>query len=509
MAIKQQFHFGQRSCGILLHLTSLPGRHGSGDLGPAAHEFIDFCAAASQTWWQMLPVGPIGPPPGFSPYSSSSTRSGEPMLIHLDSLREHDLLSKDELRPPGTFRDDRVNYAAVQPWRTRRLRLAFARLPQASSRLRRDIDEFSERTRGWLDDETLFAAIKRSSRGKPWWKWDRSLARRDPAALEEARRSLRDEIGFHRFCQFLFFTQWQALRRHAHVQNVGLVGDLPIFVAHDSVDVWCNPSLFQLDRAGMPRQLSGYPPDVFSPRGQMWGHPQYDWREHERTGFQWWIERFRALFDLFDGVRIDHFLGFDRVWSVPAGKADPRRGRWVDTPGLALFTAVRKALGSLPIIAEDLGRLTDRAAALRDRLQLPGMRVMMFGIGTGGGSQYHRPHDWPPRSVAYTGTHDNDTVVGYFRSLDAASRRRMLDFYNAASERELADAMLRALYASPANTVIAPMQDVLGLDGRARMNVPSTTRGNWAWRLPPRLLTPAVSHRLARLADLYDRTRRG
>lgn len=502
---KQSFHFDRRSCGVLLHLTSLPGRHGSGSLGQTAHDFVDFCAAASQTWWQMLPVGPIGPPPGFSPYSSSSTRSGEPMLIDLESLREQDLLSPAELEPPRSFQAERVVYPAVQPWRLQRLRLAFSRLPRASARFRRGLEQFAQRHRAWLDDDALFAAIKRQTRGRPWWTWDRSLARRAPAALLEAHRVLRDEVAFHRFCQFLFFAQWSALRSHARASGVGLIGDLPIFVAHDSVDVWTHPSLFQLDRSGMPRQLSGYPPDVFSPRGQMWGHPQYDWRAHERSGFAWWIDRFRRLFELFDGVRIDHFLGFDRVWSIPARAADPRKGRWVNTPGLPLFTAVRAALGPLPIIAEDLGRLTPRAAGLRDRLGLPGMRVMMFGVGVGGGSEYHRPHDWPPCSVAYTGTHDNDTVIGYFRSLDAKGKRRMLAFYNAPRRQELPDAMLRALYASPARTVIAPLQDILGLDGRARMNVPATARGNWAWRVAPDRLTPSLARRLARLADLFDR----
>jgi 4-alpha-glucanotransferase len=497
--------FEKRSSGVLLHVTSLPGRHGSGDLGRGAYDFVAFCGQASLTWWQMLPVGPIGPAPGFSPYSSSSTRAGEPMLIDLESLRELDLLTHDELAPPSSFRDDRVLYPLVQPWRATLLRRAFERLPQSSSKLRRDLQDFSQKQASWLDDFALFAAMKRRQRNRPWWKWDRTIARRDQAALRDAAAALRDEADFHRFCQFLFFRQWKELRAAARARGVGLIGDLPIFVAHDSVEVWTSPQLFQLDKNGMPRQLSGYPPDVFSPRGQMWGHPQYDWQAHEREGFAWWIERFAALFGLFDAIRIDHFLGFDRVWSIPARKADPRRGRWVDTPGLALFTAVRKKLGTLPIIAEDLGRLTDRAAALRDRLGLPGMRVMMFGVGVGGGSEYHRPHDWPARSVAYTGTHDNDTVVGYYRSLDAASRRRMLEFYNAPTDRELPDAMLRALYASPARTVITPLQDMLGLDGSARMNVPSTTRGNWAWRVGEHRPTTALARRLARLADLYDR----
>lgn len=497
--------FERRSSGVLLHLTSLPGRHGSGDLGRHAHEFIDFCNRASLTWWQMLPVGPIGPAPGFSPYSSGSTRAGEPMLIDLESLRKLDLLTRAELTPPASFRDDRVLYPLVQPWRAARLRSAFARLPQASAKLRREFEAFSKQQSRWLDDFALFSAMKRRQRNRPWWKWDRRIARRDPSALREASATLRDEADFHRFCQFLFFRQWKQLRTEARARGVGLIGDLPIFVAHDSVEVWTSPHLFELDRNGMPRRLSGYPPDVFSPRGQMWGHPQYDWRAIEREGFAWWIERFSALFALFDAVRIDHFLGFDRVWSIPAHKADPRRGRWVDTPGPALFTAVREKLGVRPIIAEDLGRLTARAAALRDRLELPGMRVMMFGIGVGGGSEYHRPHDWPPRSVAYTGTHDNDTVVGYYRALDADSRRRILEFYNARSDRELPDAMLRALYASPARTVIAPLQDMLGLDGSARMNVPSTTRGNWTWRVGKHRPTAALARRLARLADLYDR----
>ena len=493
--------FDKRTSGLLLHVTSLPGRHGSGDLGNEAIAFVDFAKRARQRWWQMLPVGPIGPPPGYSPYTSSSSHAGEPMLISPDLLREAGLLTDDQAAPSKQANPGKVRYRPILKHRTKQLRQAYDNVASASRSQRSKFEQFCEAQRGWLDDVALFFALKHAYNDRPWWEWDRKVARRDPAALKNVWQSLAGEIRYQQFVQYQFRAQWQRLHDHARRQKVGLIGDVPIFVAHDSVDVWCARHLFKLDRAGMPTRVSGYPPDPFSKKGQLWGHPQYAWSAHEREGFAWWTHRFAGTLELFDAVRIDHFLGFDRVWSIPAKGADARKGRWVDTPGRALFLAMRAKLGKLPIIAEDLGRLTDRAAKLRDDAGFPGMRIMLFAAG----GDYHRPYSYPTNSVAYTGTHDNDTVVGFYRSLKPPGRRQMLKFFGATSPETLPESMLRMLHNSPANTVITPIQDVLGLDGKHRMNVPGTEAGNWVWRATPDMLKPTVADRLADLTRLYGR----
>ena len=504
-----QPRFDRRSSGLLLHITSLPGRHGSGDLGIETARFLDFCQAAGQSWWQVLPVGPPGGPPGNSPYSSYSAAAGSPYLVSLDDLGPASLglLTPRELARPAGADDRRVNFDTVHAFREDRLRLAFRRFREGEGPgyLRSAVERFAAAQRAWLDDFALFCALKKQSGGAPWDAWDRSLRQRAPAALARAADDLADEVAFHQFVQYEFDRQWRRLRDLATLAGVGLVGDIPIFVIHDSVDVWCNPRLFHLDRHGRPTQVSGVPPDAFSDDGQLWGHPQYDWPAHRRQKFSWWASRFRRAFELFDAVRIDHFLGFNRVWSIPAGSSTARSGRWARSPGRELFEVLLRALGRKPIIAEDLGALTPEAAALRDRFGLPGMRVMHFGFGGGGGDGYHRPHSYPPACVAYTGTHDNDTTAGWFAQLrPARSKRDVLD-YTGASARDVHLGAIRAVLASAANTTIFPAQDLLGLGTRARMNTPGRPEGNWGWRLPPGALTPALAQRLRRLTELTGR----
>src|SRR3954470_13085500 len=388
--------FDRRSSGLLLHVTSLPGRHGSGDLGREAHGFIDFCAAAGQTWWQMLPVGPPGPHPGNSPYSSYSSAAGSPYLVSLDELGREGLLTPRELRPPRNFDDANVNFAAVRAFREERLRAAHGRFTESRNRARQTAyDRFRREQRAWLEDFALFCALKDNPRGAPWSEWDPPLRSRQPPALADARKALAREIDYHRFVQFLFDRQWQALRDHARRRGVGLIGDVPIFVAHDSVDVWCSPQLFLLDKTGRPTSVSGFPPDVFSKTGQRWGHPLYNWETHLESGFRWWVARFEGTFRLFDAARIDHFLGFSEYWSIPASSPTARKGQWVKAPGHELFTALRDALGERAIIAEDLGRQTCDALALRDEFRFPGMRILHQAFGKGG-SDYNRPHRYVP-----------------------------------------------------------------------------------------------------------------
>ena len=509
---KVKFDFTPRASGILLHPTSLPGPHGSGDVGPKAHAFVDFLAAAGQRWWQMLPVGPPGDPPGNSPYSSYSAFAGSAWLISPELLREDGLLGREDLRPTKSLNARAVDYVATNRHRGALLRRAFENFTRDRAR-HAALDAYCDRERSWLDDFVVFSALKQAHGGREWLAWPRDVKLRQTAALERARRDLAEEIRFYQFCQYVFDRQWSRLRAHCHANKVGLIGDIPIFVALDSCDVWANPELFLLDASARPKFLSGAPPDDFCPEGQSWGHPQYRWDAHRRSGFAWWIARFESMMRRFDGVRIDHFLGFNRTWGVPRGAKTARRGTWLAGPRKTIFDAVRRALGDVPIIAEDLGAVTPEASALRDACGFPGMRVMQFGFGPGG--DFHLPHRYPRHCVAYTGTHDNNTTAGWFAELgkrnghasssQRAEREKAMRYLKAGAPAAVPWEMIRTVMMSVADTVIVPVQDVLGLGAEARMNVPGTADANWTWRLPPGKLTPALAARLRQLAELYDR----
>jgi 4-alpha-glucanotransferase len=497
------FDFRRRSSGILMHLTSLPGPHGSGDLGLQARPFVDFLAAAGQSWWQMLPIGPPGRAPAFSPYDSTSAFAGSPWLVSLEILGQDGLLAKRELKPASGLSSRQVNFPAVLRFREARLREAFGNFQWCRGERRRGFREFCNANADWLEDFALFMAMRRDSVGKPWTEWDLDVRKREPSALRMARERLAHEIAGHRFVQYEFDRQWRALRGYAHRRGIGLIGDLPIFVAHDSADVWSHPELFQLDGRGQPRRVSGYPPDRFNREGQLWGHPQYEWTSHEQTGFDWWVRRFARIFELFDAVRIDHFLGFTRTWSIPAHATDARRGCWVKSPGFKLLAAVQEKLGFRPMIAEDLGHVTPADVRLRDSFGLAPMRIFQFGFGREPDAADHLPHNYSPLCAAYTGNHDNDTVVGWFRHLRSSQRRRVLT-YAAGSDAAPHHGVMRVLMASPANAVIFPMQDVLGLGHRARMNVPGTLKGNWRWRLHSIKFSQSA-RRLRVLAESFGR----
>lgn len=480
---KPTLDFRRRSSGLLMHVTSLPGPHGSGDLGAEAHRFVDFLAQAGQTWWQMLPIGPPGRAPAFSPYDSASAFAGSPWLVSLGVLAREGLLAPRDLRLAPGLSARRVNFPATLPFREERLRCGFANFQIRRGERSRAFRQFCEANSDWLEDFALFMALRRASAGKPWTEWESGVRRREPSALRAAREKLANEIAGHRFVQFQFDSQWRALRQHAHRRGIGLIGDLPIFVAHDSADVWSHPELFQLDRHGQPREVSGYPPDRFNRNGQRWGHPQYDWAAHKRTRFAWWVRRFERVFELFDAVRIDHFLGFTRTWSIPKHAADAKQGRWVKSPGSELFAAVKRKIGSRPMIAEDLGHVTAADVRLRDAFGLAPMRILQFGFGTESDSADHLPHNYARLCAAYTGNHDNNTIVGWFQELQRAQRELALDRLGC-DPASLHTNAIRAVMASPANVALFPMQDVLDLDQRARMNVPGTTEGNWSWRMP-------------------------
>ena len=500
---KPEFSFQHRSSGILLHITSLPGPHGSGDFGPEAHRFIQFLAQARQTWWQVLPLGPPGRAPAFSPYDSSSAFAGSAWLVSLDILARGGLLTGTDVRPAAGLSTRRVNFPATMRFREARLRKAFSNFQRRGGERGRRFREFCDANADWLEDFALFAALRRDSGGKPWTEWERDLRERQPAALRAARERLAHEIAGHRFVQFEFARQWQALREHARGRGIGLIGDLPIFVAHDSADVWSHPELFQLDRHGQARRVSGYPPDRFNRNGQRWGHPQYDWRRHEQTDFAWWVRRFERIFELFDAVRIDHFLGFTRTWSIAADAGNARGGRWVKSPGPKLFAAVEGKLGRRPMIAEDLGHVTAADIRLRDTYGLAPMRILQFGFGSEPDSADHLPYNYARVCAAYTGNHDNNTMVGWLQDVPLAEADLALSHLGENTEAIHTNA-IRVVMASPANVVLFPMQDVLGLDHRARMNVPGTTKGNWRWRLPAKGLA-SVARQLRGLTAAFGR----
>ncbi|HKC65484.1 MAG TPA: 4-alpha-glucanotransferase, partial [Pyrinomonadaceae bacterium] len=404
-----------RSSGILLHPTSLPGHFGVGDLGDEAYRFVDFLVASGQSIWQVLPLGPTGY--GDSPYSSYSAFAGNTLLISPERLVEEGLLAESDLRAAPAFPEEKVDYGKAIKFKNALLRKAFERFKLSSdATLRSYFEHFYGQASSWLEDYALFRALKDEQGGKAWNEWESGLARRNAFALTTARVRLHDEIDAQKFYQFLFFKQWAALKSYCQEHEIKLIGDIPIFVARDSADVWARPEEFKLDEAGNPLVVAGVPPDFFSKTGQLWGNPIYDWERMRAEGFSWWIERVRASLELFDIVRIDHFRGFVSAWEVPGRDETAEHGSWVDVPGKELFTAIKRAIGHLPVIAEDLGDITREVEALRDYFELPGMRVLQFGFG-GDAKNIYLPHNYMRNSVAYTDTHDNDTVVGWFESL--------------------------------------------------------------------------------------------
>ena len=475
-----------RASGILLHPTSLPGRFGVGDLGNEAYRFADFLVASGQSLWQVLPLGPSDE--GGSPYSAYSAFAGNTLLISPEKLFEDGLLEKSDLDNVALPETERVDFEQGRRTKAALLNKAFKRFQQTSdSGLRESFESFTQENASWLDDYALFQALKKANGGKAWVEWDQPLARREPEVLSRARLELCDEIEAQKFFQFLFFSQWHALKTFCKQRGIRIFGDVPIFVAHDSADVWTNREQFKLDDHGRPTVVAGVPPDYFSETGQFWGNPLYHWERMREDGFAWWIERLRASFRLFDIVRLDHFRGFAACWEIPPGETTAQNGEWAATPGRELLTAVRNALGDLPIVAEDLGVITPDVVELRKEFGFPGMRVLQFAFN-GEEGNINLPENYERDVVAYTGTHDNDTTVGWFNQLsemktaDAEKAREVCLEHLQSDGREINWDFIRAVLASVADTTFIPLQDVLGLGSEARMNTPNTTSGNWSWR---------------------------
>jgi len=502
-----------RHSGILLHPSSLPGPHGSGDLGPAAYHFIDWLAGAGQSLWQVLPLGSVGP--GNSPYISPSAFAGSELLIDLAQLRDAGWLTEAELKAVPAFPAARVDYDAVRRFRMAHLRRAAKRfLGRKNAPERSVFDAFCSSARAWLDDYAVFMALDRAhgGDGRMWQDWPAPLAQRQADALRAAQREHADEISFWKFCQWRFAEQWGALRKYAQAHHIDIVGDLPIFVAAHSADVWSHRELFDLDADGRPRVVAGVPPDYFSATGQRWGNPLYRWSAHAAEGYRWWVERMRQTMQLCDIVRIDHFRGFESFWEIPADAETAITGQWRPGPGEAVFAAMRRELGDaqgrLRIIAEDLGIITPEVNALRQAIGLPGMRILQFAFDRDAKNPY-LPHNYDSNTVVYTGTHDNDTTRGWWESLSHPEQDYVRTYLGVDDEagEEMHWRLIRLACSSVAALCVIPLQDVLGLDSTHRMNEPSHGEGSWEWRFNWQQVDPSHARRLAELARLYGRRR--
>ncbi len=492
----------RRTSGILLHPTSLPGRYGVGDLGPWAYRFVDFLVDSAQSVWQILPLGPPGL--GNSPYMCDSSRAGNPLLISMDRLADEGLLPHADLHDTPVIPDRQVDFEAVTAFKWKLLRKAARTFfERASGHLRHEFDEFCHQKHVWLDKFSEFAALKAKNGGACWTDWPRGSY------------PDRSEVLTQKFVQFEFFRQWGAIRHYCRERGIDIIGDLPIFVAHNSDDVWGNPELFDLDDSGRPRTVAGVPPDYFSATGQYWGNPLYRWDVMERTGYAWWIERVRSSFDLVDILRIDHFRGFEKYWEIPGGWKTAERGRWVDGPGDRFFAALEPAIGKLPFIAEDLGHITPEVHALRDRWGFPGMRVLQFAFGHESADDPFKPYNFIRNCVVYTGTHDNDTTRGWFTSDGSANSTRSAEEirnersfvlrYLGTDGHEIHWDFIRLAMSSVADTAVFPMQDVLGLGSEARMNIPASLENNWVWRFEPERLKPEHAAKLRDFSRTFGR----
>ncbi len=497
----------RRTSGVLLHISSLPSAYGIGDLGTAAFRFADFLTQTNQRLWQVLPVGPIGP--GASPYSSPSTFAGNPILISPEPLIENGLLTEDELAPLAELPTDHVDYEHLVPRKRKVLRTAFRRFQADASTIDTTrIKKFRETQSAWLNEYALYAALKDAHDGAPWTEWPLPLAHCEPEALKRARDEHADEIEKHIFWQYLFYRQWTALQAYCRARDIRLFGDLPIYVAHDSADVWAHQDLFHLDDDGQPTVVAGVPPDYFSPEGQHWGNPIYRWDRMEDRGYPWWTERLRRAFELFDLVRLDHFRGFDEYWQIPAGHSTAIKGEWKAGPGAGFFKAMEDEFGDLPVIAEDLGIITDSVRALRDTFEFPGMAVLQFAFG-GSPTNEYLPHNHRRNLVVYTGTHDNNTMVGWWEEELSGEKKKFarsyLDLSEHSPDAQIHRHALRMAMASVADRVVTPLQDVIGLGSEARMNTPGTPEGNWTWRFTPDQISEEDKQVLKELTYLYGR----
>lgn len=489
-----------RKCGVLMPVSSLPSRFGIGGFSKEAYDFVDFLAEGGQSLWQILPLGPTGY--GDSPYQSFSTFAGNPYYISLDALIEQGLLTEEECEAADYGNHPNyVNYEKIYNSRFALLRKAFNRADIENDT---NYKKFVEDQSAWLKDYAMYMAIKDSLGGVAWIEWDEDIRLRKPAAMAHYEETLKEDIAFYSYLQYLFATQWSALKAYANGKGINIIGDIPIYVAFDSADTWANPELFQLDEENIPTAVAGCPPDAFSATGQLWGNPLYRWDYHEKTGFAWWIRRLAYCFTIYDVVRIDHFRGFDEYWAIPYGDPTAEFGRWEKGPGYALFEAMKKALGNREVIAEDLGFLTPSVLKLVKKTGYPGMKVLQFAFDSREESDY-LPHNYTHNCVVYTGTHDNDTVMGWIPAMSRKDLAFAKKYIGVKRTSGICSNLIRMAYASVADTAIIPIQDYLELGSEARINTPSTLGGNWEWRMSAQDCTSQLAARMLELATVYGR----
>ena len=493
-----------RSSGILLHPTSFPSRFGVGELGLEAYRFVDFLTESKQQFWQILPLGPTGY--GNSPYMCFSAMAGNPLLISPEKLRDDGLLNEEDFANLPEFPADKVDYELAIKTKIPLLQKACENFKtKASEFLQKEFAGFCQSKAYWLDDYALFMTFLDTHEGASWHTWSPELAKREPGTMDRLGRQLNAEIIFHKFVQFQFFRQWSELKRYANMRGIQIIGDIPIYVAHNSADVWANPQIFCLnEETGEPALMAGVPPDYFSETGQLWGNPVYNWEQLQKDNFHWWVQRFQSMLDYVDIIRVDHFRGFESFWAVKQGEETAMNGEWVDAPGTALFEVVKEKLGNLPIVAEDLGVITPEVEALRDRFAFPGMKILQFAFGSDPGNPY-LPFNYDRNCLAYTGTHDNDTTVGWFNKLSHEEKNSVLGYLGCTSDKGIHWDLVRLVLSSVANQVITPLQDILGLDTQARMNTPGIGEGNWEWRYRWDALRWEDREFLKTLTEIYGR----
>jgi 4-alpha-glucanotransferase len=491
----------RRAAGVLLHPTSLPGRYGIGDLGDELIAFLDWARSAGVHVWQLLPLNPPGY--GNSPYGCHSSYAGNPLVISPERLVRDGLLPEQAVAEPHGFPDDHVDFHTVAPFKVALLRASWKYFNEHGSSEHRQAIKLFEKDNAWLKDWATYAALKEKYAGAKWNEWPQEIAVRDPAALAAAKRELEDEIHYHKYVQFLFFRQWATIREAAVARDIRVMGDVPIYVAGDSADVWANREIFQLDEKGEPVVVAGVPPDYFSATGQRWGNPLYRWDVIREKKYRWWVSRFRAALRFADMVRVDHFRGFEAYWEIPAHEPTAIHGQWVPGPGRALFDAVRDKLGDLPLIAEDLGHITAEVQELRRAIGVPGMKILQFAFSKV--NSPHLPHCYDPMTVVYTGTHDNDTARGWFMHATPEERQLAEAYLGVDGQGPIEWALIRAAFTSVAQTAVVPVQDILGLGSEARMNRPGDGDENWSWRYLPGALTPAHAEQVRRLAEITGR----
>ncbi|MGB7708820.1 MAG: 4-alpha-glucanotransferase [Microcoleus sp.] len=494
-----------RSSGILLHPTSFPSRFGVGDMGIEAYRFIDFLVESHQQYWQILPLGPTGY--GNSPYSCYSAMAGNPLLISPELLRDEQLLADEDLANLPEFPLDTVEFERAIALKVPLLKKACENFKAKASPIQqKEFSAFCNSKETWLEDYALFMALKDCFGGVSWNNWEPDIAHRKPESLEKWRQQLNAEIYYYKYVQFEFFRQWTELKRYANLRDIKIIGDIPIYVAHDSADVWSHPETFCLDEeTGEAALMAGVPPDYFSNTGQLWGNPVYNWEKLQANNFQWWVQRFEAIFDYVDVTRIDHFRGFDAYWAVERGQENAIEGEWIQAPGTALFEVINEKLGDLPIIAEDLGVITPEVEALRDRFEFPGMKILQFAFGGGPGDPF-LPFNYVRNCVVYTGTHDNDTTIGWFNQLQHYERDEVLRYLGCIDPQGIHWSLIRMAWSSIANLAVVPFQDLLGLGTDARMNFPGKAEGNWGWRYRPEALNWDVRDRLKTITYICGRT---